>query len=118
MNPKVLSEEPINMASVKAELEKIKKRDTELNFRANKTDEYLNQVITIKKKNADDIYTKIIALQIPRIREMHAHKIVDLMPGNVEELKSILTGYTISLSNDNLNKILELVKEELPDKKK
>ena len=32
MNPKIVQEEPVSMAEVKVELEKIEKRDGELNF--------------------------------------------------------------------------------------
>lgn len=118
MNPKIISEEPTNMATVKAELEKIKKRDTELTFRANKTEDYLNQNCVIKKKDADELYKKLEDLGIPRIKEMHIHKIIDILPGSQEELKSLLTAYTISLSGENLKKIVLVVADYLPKKKK
>ena len=44
----IISETPINIYQLKKELEKIKKRDNELNFRTNKTEEYLNQVAALK----------------------------------------------------------------------
>ena len=60
----IVSETPINMHQLKNELEKIKKRDKELNFRANKTEEYLHQVLADVKetdlfeKNAEAEYSK------------------------------------------------------------
>jgi DNA-directed RNA polymerase subunit F len=117
MNPKIISEEPMNMATVKVELEKIRKRDTELNIRANKTDEYIKQCFVIKKKEAEELYEKISKMEISRLRDIHINKIIDIMPGTNEELKSILSGYTISLSGENLKKILEAVAEYLPQKK-
>lgn len=117
MNPKIISEEPMNMATVKVELEKIRKRDTELNIRANKTDEYIKQCFVIKKKEAEELYEKMSKMDISRLRDIHINKIIDIMPGTAEELKSILSGYTISLSGENLKKILEAVAEYLPQKK-
>lgn len=117
MNPKIISEEPINMAELKSEIDKIKKRDGELNFRAGKTEDYLNQNVVIKKTAAKEIVTKLNELAIPRIKDIHIHKIIDIMPGTTEELKSLLTGYTISLSADNLKKIIDVLDDYLPNKK-
>lgn len=117
MNPKIISEEPLNMATVKVELEKIRKRDTELNVRANKTDEYIKQCFVLKKKEAEELYEKIEKMDVSRLKDIHINKIIDIMPSTTEELKSILTGYTISLSGENLKKILEAVAEYLPQKK-
>lgn len=117
MNPKIVSEEPINMAALKAELERIRKRDTELNIRSAKTEEYLQQSFVLKKKDAEELFKTLIGLDLPRLKDMHVHKIIDIMPVNNEELKSLLTGYNISLSGDNLKKILDAVAEYLPSKK-
>ena len=43
--PKILSEEPMAMVDIKQQLAAIKKKDKELNFRANKTEEYLGQFV-------------------------------------------------------------------------
>jgi DNA-directed RNA polymerase subunit F len=117
MNPKTISEEPMNMATVKLELEKIRKRDTDLNIRATKTEEYVKQCFVLKKKEADELYKKIADMDISRIKDIHIHKIIDIMPLTVEELKSLLTGYTISLSGENLKKVVEAVAEYSPQKK-
>ena len=111
MNPKVISEEPINSSVLKAELERIRKRDGDLNIRSTKTEEYLKQSVVLKKKESEELFKKITDMDVPRIKEIHVHKIIDLMPVSVEELKSLLSGYTISLSQDNLKKIMDAVSE-------
>ena len=73
----VLSEVPINIYDMKVELEKIKKRDGELNFRANKTEEYIAQFD--KLKNANELFSKLSKLNIPRLREQHINKIVNII---------------------------------------
>ena len=48
--PEILEEHPINMVELKEELGAIKKRDKELGVISNKTEEYLNQFVTIPLK--------------------------------------------------------------------
>lgn len=103
----ILSEKPMNIFELKEELKKIKKRDEELNFRANKTEEYLTQIPSFKKSK--ELYEKIDKLKIPRLREQHINKIIDILPTTVEELKVILQGYTITVNNENLKKIVNTV---------
>jgi len=114
---KVLSETPISMVSLKVELKKIKERDGELNFRANKTQEYLDMFVTLTPEQAKEIREKIVELNVPRLKEEHIVKITDLMPSTVEELKSILSGYTITVNNDNMKKIHDVISSYLPKKK-
>ena len=104
---KVLSETPINTYQLKDSLSKIKKRDKELNFRAQKTEEHLSQVAT--HKHAEQLFEKINKLAIPRLREPQIHKIIDVMPITVKDLKVVLQSYNISLSNENMSKIVEIV---------
>ena len=107
----IVSEAPINIYQLKKELESIQKRDKELNFRANRTYDYLNQ-ITIDK-DASKLFDPIMKLNIPRLKEMHIHKIIDILPTTVNELKVVLQGYTITVSNDSMKKIIDTINEFL-----
>lgn len=118
INPKILEEAPLTGAEVKEELEKTKKRDKELGFRANKTDEYLGQMIQLKQEKAKELVSKLAGLNIPRLKDSHIKKIVDVMPKTLDELKMIMQAYPISVSNDNMKKIVETVSGFLPDSKK
>lgn len=109
----IVSETPMNMYQLKKELEKIKKRDNELNFRANRTEEYLQQVLTLK--NADELFDKIMKLNIPRLKEQHVHKIIDIAPTTLNELKVILQSYTITVNNDAMKKIVDTLTDFLKD---
>ena len=55
MNPKILNEVPVSMYDIKQELVKIKKRDTELNIRTTKTEEYLKNFASLSQ---DDLPTR------------------------------------------------------------
>lgn len=116
--PIIMSEVPINIAHLKKELEKIKKRDNELNFRANKTDEYIKQIVSLDVEKAEELYKKIENLKIPRFKDLYIHKIIDLMPTTIESLKVTIQGYAITVNNENLKKIVEIVNEFSENKKK
>jgi len=107
----IVSETSINMYQLKKELERIKKRDNELNFRANRTEEYLHQVATLK--NSEELFDKIMKLNIPRLKEQHIHKIIDVAPTTVNDLKVVLQGYTITLNNESMKKIADTINEFL-----
>jgi len=104
---KILSETPISTSKLKEELSKIKKRDKELNFRAQKTEEHLDQLP--KYKDLDPLFDKINKLNISRLREMHICKIIDVMPTKIKDLKVVLQGYTVSVSSENMKKIVDVV---------
>ena len=108
----ILNQHPISMAQAKEELETIKKRDGELNFRGQKTEEYLAS-FSLQKKNADEIYKKLEELGIPRMKPEHIIKIVDLAPATMEELKCALQGYTLTITAENLKKIVTILEENV-----
>lgn len=112
---KILSEAPINSYQLKKELEKIKKRDNELNFRANRTEEYLNQTAS-DVKDAEELFNKLVKLNIPRLKEQHVHKIIDIMPTTANELKVVLQSYTVSVNNESIKKIVDAINEFLEKK--
>lgn len=111
VKPEIIKETPISMANLKDEIEKIKKKSEKLNFRAQKTEEYLNQFTVLDSKKSNDLKEKLVKMNIPRMKEEYIVKIVDLMPSSVEELKSILHAYTVTITNDNMKKIVEAIKE-------
>ncbi len=115
--PSVVSEAPISMVTLKGELDRIEKRDGELNIRTQRTQEYLSQFVTLSEKEAQELFDKINKLEIPRMKDFHIHKIIDLMPSNTDDVKTILQGYTITVKQENLKKIADLVTEVLKKKK-
>ena len=118
MAMKIISEAPITMAELKEDIQKIKERDKELNFRAQKTEEYLNLFVEITPAHAKELKEKIEKLNVPRFKPDHITKIIDTMPQSAEELKSILSAYPLTITNENLKKIADLVAQYLPKAKK
>ena len=107
---KIISETPMSVYELKKELEFIKKRDGELSYRSVKAEDYINHVLPSDlAKKADSIYQEITKQNIPRVREIQIKKIIDLNPKTAKEVKAILQSYTITLTNEQIQKILELL---------
>jgi DNA-directed RNA polymerase subunit F len=108
---KILEEKSINLSQLREEIKSIKKRDDELGFRTAKVSEQLEVVKIIKEKDAEEIFEKLEKLNVPRLKDVHINKIIDLMPGSMVELRNIITGYALTVTNDNLEKILAVISE-------
>jgi DNA-directed RNA polymerase subunit F len=104
--PKILKETPISLAEVKLEIEKIKKRDKELSFRTQRTEEYLNQ---FANKASSKLIEALKKLNIARLKEEQIIKIADLMPRAVDDLKLILQSYSLTLTKDAIRQIVDEV---------
>jgi len=113
----VVEKKSVSMSALREELAEIKKRDGELSFRGTKTEDYVNEFATLKPKQADELFKKIEAIGIPRLKEPQIHKIIDMLPASVAELKVIMQGYALPVTNENLKKIADCVAEFLPKKK-
>jgi DNA-directed RNA polymerase subunit F len=111
VDAKIIEEKPITMAELKEEIEQVKKRDKEVNFRVTQTDDYLSNFKVLSQKNSIEFAKEIAKLEIPRLKEQHITKIVDFLPETVEELKVILEAYPITIVDKNLKRIVDLVKE-------
>jgi DNA-directed RNA polymerase subunit F len=109
----IVSEEPICEFELRKELEKTKKREGELNFRANRTLEHLNEVCKLSAKKGEELKKSLIDLNIPRMKDEVICKIVDLLPQDEEELKNILQTYNLTVSKNNVKSILKAVSEHI-----
>ncbi len=114
----ILEEKPITMAELKEELNKIKKKNKELNFRAGKTQEYLSQFSKYDYNKIKGLIDKIEKLKIPRLKEEHIVKIVDILPTTLDDLKALLQGYTVTIKAENMKKVVEVVKRFVENGKK
>lgn len=109
MTQKIISQVPMNTAQLKAELDKIKKRDEELGFRAQKTVDYLEQLGVMDVKKADKLYKALEALEVPRLRDVHFHKLIDTLPLTPKDVKVALQGYSVTISQENLKKLADTI---------
>lgn len=112
MNPmKILSEKPLNVYEVKTILEELKEKDKELNFRAEKTHDYLQQITELDKKKAKELFDKLMKLGVSRLKELHVQQLVTLLPKKEDEIKMILQGYSITLTKDAVEQIVSTIND-------
>ena len=104
----VLEENPIALTDLKTELDKIEKEGT-LSFRGEKTKQYLDMFAQTDKKDLKKIREEIINLNIPRLKERHITKILDIMPTDLDSIKMLLSGETLTINDDDLRKIINVI---------
>ncbi|MEM4755999.1 MAG: hypothetical protein QW594_02605 [Candidatus Woesearchaeota archaeon] len=109
--PTILYQEPLTLSETKEILKKLEKEKGQLNYRANKTYEFLKSLKILPKKDADELFVKLNKAEIPRLKDHHIKKIIDLMPTTEQELDIIFYGATISISKESKKKIRDILSE-------
>jgi len=105
----IIEQKPLNLNEMKEQIEEIKKRDKELNFRAKKVEEYLNKIT--KTKAYKELKQSLESLGITRLKPKHVALIINILPKDIDALRMILSGENLTLKNEDLEKILETVKK-------
>src|SRR3989338_5167247 len=109
-SPQFVSETPLALADVKDILHTVEKRDGSLNFLSNKAKEQQELFVTLSKAKKEELYSKLSALNLTRLKEEHFCKVIDFLPQNLEELKVILQSYPLSLPKKDQESIAAVVK--------
>ncbi|MDO8480839.1 MAG: hypothetical protein Q7S65_03395 [Nanoarchaeota archaeon] len=104
--PTIIKETPLSMADLKSEVDQIQKRDGELSYRTKRTHEYLDQFAIKGSAKLSDALRK---MDMARLKDDQIAKIVDLMPKTVDDLKMIFQGTTLTLTKENMKKIVDEV---------
>lgn len=110
MEIEVINEKPITIVEMQSHLEEIKKRDKELNFRANKVKDYLDLFASLKRNQVLDGKEQINKLDINRLKDKHIVKILDILPRDMDSLRAMFIGENITLKQEDLDRILEVIK--------
>lgn len=105
---KVINEKPVSLTHVKSKLTEIEKEKT-LTFRGEKTKEYLSNFVHLSQKDSENFYKKIQELEIPRLKDRHIVKILDVLPKDLDSLKILLSGETITIKEEDMKKILDVI---------
>ncbi len=105
----MIEQKPIALADIKENLDNAKKKTKELNFRAEKVHTYLIEFTTLSKKEADEMYEKLKALNMSKLRDRHIVKILDILPADMDGLKTLFSGEATSLKSEELKQILGVI---------
>jgi len=104
----VIEETPVSLAELKDTLKSLQ-TEGPLPFRAEKTNAYLENFVTESLKDVKQIEKKISDLNIPRLKDRHIVKIVDIMPKDMDSLKMLLSTETLTIKDEDLKKILDVI---------
>ena len=96
------------LAQLKEKLEAIEK-DGKLSFRGEKTKAYLDGFTVLSAKEAEKLHKEIATLNIPRLKDRHITKVVDVMPADLDSMKTLFSGDNITISDDDMKKILNVI---------
>ncbi len=107
--PEIIEKSPISMAKLKSELNAVAKRDKEPGFRATKTLEYINSFSTLSMTDFNTLKKEIEKLAIPRLKEEHIVKILDILPKTGNEVAVLLQGYAVTVSKENMKAIADVI---------
>ena len=105
-----LEEVPLSLLSVKEYLESIEKRDKALSPKGTKVLDYISKITSTKPKEAADIRKKLTESGVERLKEKQIVKIIDLIPKDIDSLKTIFAGDNLTLKQEDLKKLLECLK--------
>lgn len=103
----IVEERALSLPEVKERLT-AKEKEEKLNFRAEKTKAYVENVLQ-NGKTPEKLRTDIMALNIPRLRDRHIVKIIDIMPMDRDSLKVLFSGDAITLTEDDIEKIINVI---------
>lgn len=105
---KVIEEKEISLSEVKEKLNKVKKK-RELGVRAIKTEEYLNHFDILKADRVKEIKKAFEDADIPRLKERHINRLIDLIPEDADSVKVILSGENLTIKPEHIKKIVEVL---------
>lgn len=112
--PTLIEEEPMTIPEMKEEVDNIKENleeDEELNYRAEKCSQYLNNFTRTDIETAKELKEKLEDLEISRLKQKHIIKIVDLLPTTIDDMKLLFRNDPVSISEENMEKVIEIVEE-------
>ncbi len=103
----VIKETFIPIAKVKEILKQVKDKTYEQKLAY----EHVKKFSKINLEKAEKLIKELLELEMRKLKEHQIVKIVDLMPKDVEELKVILEKSQLPFKDDELEKIIEIVKK-------
>lgn len=103
---KVLKKEPLSLAEVKELVDEKKENETK---KVEMMREYLKKFVKISPENAKKLKEELKNLKITKLGEEHIVKMIDILPSDVDDVRKIFFGSTVSLNQNEIQKIIEVI---------
>jgi DNA-directed RNA polymerase subunit F len=107
----VVKEEALTYPEVKEKLDKIKKINPELSFRAKKAQEFLEVFAKETQKQNSALKEKLSGLEIQRLKERHIAQLINIRPEDEDSVKAILSSENLTLKQEDVKKIVDCLKQ-------
>lgn len=109
-----LAEEHLTIAETKEiladlEAERADEEDREMRYELARAIEHVNRFATLEPEEAREFVAELLELE--KVDEATAHKIVDLKPRDRDELRAIYAQERFTLDGDELDEILDVVRQ-------
>ena len=101
----ILERKPVSIAFSKSILSKVKKP----NYEQKVTLEYASKFAKVGEEDAEKLFDELKEANIPRVKDKHIIKIIDIMPASPDELKAILAKEDLTLGKEDMEKIIEVL---------
>lgn len=103
----IISQTPLSLGELKTKLDKLKTKEE--SARVTRVKEYIHDFTKLSKDDVAELKKKLEALGIQRLKERIIVKIIDIHPATIDELKILFAGENVTLKQDDLAKILEVI---------
>jgi DNA-directed RNA polymerase subunit F len=107
----IKSTEVKTLGEVREILEDIPKEEKEENKRAKELLSYIKKFVKTKPEQRKKLNEALHNLNIIKLNPKFISKIIDLMPEDAEDLRKIFFGEEFTLEQDEINAILETIKQ-------
>ncbi len=102
---------PVSISEVKNILKKVEKDRKELLYEQKIALEHAHKFAKLSVKKSEGLIKELLKLEF--LHEIHAYKIADILPFNEDDVKTIFAKERITLSENDIKKILDLVEKYL-----
>lgn len=100
---------PVSLSEVKNILKKVEKDRQELLYEQKIALEHAHKFAKLTVKKTSDLIKELSQLEF--LQEIHVYKIADLLPTTEDDVKTIFAKERITLGENEIKKILEIVKK-------
>jgi DNA-directed RNA polymerase subunit F len=97
----------VTISEVKNILKKIEKQRPELTYEQRIALEHSNKFSKLTNQKSKELIKDLIKLEF--IEEIHAYKIVDLIPKSSEDIKTIFAKERLNLDENKIKEIIKLI---------
>jgi DNA-directed RNA polymerase subunit F len=101
----LIEKRPVTIVEAKAILKEIKKR----NYEQNMAFEYAAKFSKLTEKKAAKLLGELTQAGIPRIKDRHLAKLIDVMPETPEEVRAVFSKEDITLNKEDTDKIMKIL---------